>query len=82
MDVLFAVLPFGDVRRPALGVSVLKAGIARRGFQSRIEYLNLRMAELIGLPLYTKLANEAAPNHLIGEWFFADAVFGDHYTAM
>lgn len=77
MDVLFAVLPFGDVRRPALGVSVLKAGIARRGFQSRIEYLNLRMAELIGLPLYTKLANEAAPNHLIGEWFFADAVFGD-----
>jgi ribosomal peptide maturation radical SAM protein 1 len=77
MDVLFAVLPFGNVRLPALGVSVLKAAIARRGFPSRIEYLNIHLAEMIGLPLYMKLANQAAALHLIGEWFFADAVFGD-----
>ena len=77
MDVVFAVLPFGDVRRPAIGVSVLKATIARRGFESRVEYLNMRLAEMIGLALYARIANEAAPNHLIGEWFFADEVFGD-----
>lgn len=77
MDVLFAVLPFGNVRLPALGVSVLKAAIARRGFPSRIEYFNIKLAEVIGLPLYMKLANQAAALHLIGEWFFADAVFGD-----
>jgi ribosomal peptide maturation radical SAM protein 1 len=77
VDILFAVLPFGNVRLPALGVSVLKATVSRRGFQSRIEYLNLHLAALIGLPLYNRLANEAAALHLIGEWFFADAVFGD-----
>ena len=60
MDVLFAVLPFGNVRLPALGVSVLKAAIARRGFPSRIEYLNIHLAEMIGLPLYMKLANQEA----------------------
>jgi ribosomal peptide maturation radical SAM protein 1 len=76
IDVLFAVLPFADARRPALGVSILKPAIAQHGFTSRIEYLNIRMVELIGLRLYNRLANEAAPNLLIGEWFFADTVFG------
>ena len=77
MDIVFAVTPFGDVRRPTLGVSVLKSTLARRGFESRVEYLNMRLAEMIGLPLYSRIANEAAALYLIGEWFFADVVFGD-----
>ena len=77
MDVLFVVPPFADVGRPALGASLLKAEITRRGFSSRIRYFNLDLAELIGLELYLRLANAFAPDSLVGEWFFADLVFGD-----
>src|SRR5215467_1378464 len=52
MDVLFAVLPFADINRPAIGVSLLKAAIARRGFSSRVEYFNLDLAERLGYDLY------------------------------
>jgi len=29
MDVAFAVVPFADIARPAVGVSLLKAGLER-----------------------------------------------------
>jgi hypothetical protein len=77
MDVVFTVVPFADVSRPAIGVSLLKSEIGLFGFSSRIEYFNLRLAELIGHALYQRVANEFPPNLLLGEWFFADAVFGD-----
>lgn len=51
MDVLFAVLPFADRSAPALGVSLLKAEIARLGFTSQIRYFALDLAEEAGLEL-------------------------------
>lgn len=77
MDVVFAVPPFVDINRPAIGVSLLKAEIARHGFSSRIEYLDLRLAERIGFMAYQTIANSLGSDSLIGEWFFADVVFGD-----
>ena len=77
MDVVFAVLPFADVSRPAIGVSLLQAEIARAGFCSCIQYLNLRQAELMGLPVYQRVADGFPPDILLGEWFFADRVFSD-----
>src|SRR5918911_22763 len=77
MDVVFAVPPFVDINRPAIGVSLLKAEIARHGFSSRIEYLHLRLAERIGFMAYQTIANSLGSDSLIGEWFFADVVFGD-----
>lgn len=77
MDVLFAVLPFAEVARPSIGVSTLQAAITRLGFTSRIQYFNITLAEQIGLDLYLRLANAFPPDTLIGEWFFADVVFGD-----
>ena len=77
MDVVFAVPPFVDLNRPAIGVSLLKAEIARHGFSSRIEYLHLKLAERIGFMAYQTIANSLGSDSLIGEWFFADVVFGD-----
>lgn len=77
MDVVFAVPPFVDINRPAIGVSLLKAEIARHGFSSRIEYLHLALAERIGFMAYQAIANTLGSDSLIGEWFFADVVFGD-----
>ncbi|HXD34841.1 MAG TPA: RiPP maturation radical SAM C-methyltransferase [Pyrinomonadaceae bacterium] len=77
MDVVFAVMPFADVNRPAIGVSLLKAGIEKRGFESAIEYFNVDLAEMIGYDLYEFMANTLAIESMVGEWFFADLAFGD-----
>lgn len=77
MDVVFAVMPFADVNRPAIGVSLLKAGIERLGFESAIEYFDLDLAETISYSLYEYMANTLAIDSMVGEWFFADLVFGD-----
>jgi ribosomal peptide maturation radical SAM protein 1 len=77
MDVVFAVMPFADVNRPAIGVSLLKAGIESRGFSSRIEYFDVDLAEMIGYDLYEFIANTLSTESMVGEWFFADTVFGD-----
>ena len=77
MDVVFAVLPFADISRPSIGVSLLQAEIAQEGFDSKICYFNIEMAELLGLELYRHLANAFPADSLVGEWIFADLLFGD-----
>jgi ribosomal peptide maturation radical SAM protein 1 len=77
VDVVFAVPPFADATRPALGVSLLKAGLTARGFRVRVEYLNLRLAEMLGLELYQQIASSFPPESLAGEWYFADDVWPD-----
>jgi ribosomal peptide maturation radical SAM protein 1 len=76
MDVVFAVLPFADVSRPAIGVSLLQAALRRRGIESCVEYLNLAFSEKIGLELYQLIANSFATHFMLGEWVFAADVFG------
>jgi ribosomal peptide maturation radical SAM protein 1 len=75
MDVAFAVVPFADIPRPAIGVSLLKAGLANRGFSSRIFYFNLYFAELIGEETFSYISYQAPSDSMTGEWFFADLAF-------
>jgi ribosomal peptide maturation radical SAM protein 1 len=77
MDAVFAVMPFADISRPALGVSLLAAEARAAGFSVGIEYCNIAFAEIIGPDLYQRVAGSFPPDLLIGEWFFADDVFGD-----
>ena len=81
MDVIFAVLPFHDITRPAIGVSLLKAHVAREGFSSQILYFNLDMAERTGSEFYLNLAYGLPSDSLVGEWFFADTIFGPEIPA-
>lgn len=76
MDVLFAVLPFADPSMPTLGVSLLQAAIQRDGFSSKIRYFNVDFVETLGVDPYRRIANSFPPESLIGEWFFAECVFG------
>jgi ribosomal peptide maturation radical SAM protein 1 len=75
MDVAFAVVPFADIARPAIGVSLLKAEVARRGFSSRIHYFNIDFAATIGDDLYTYISDQTPSDSMAGEWYFADQVF-------
>lgn len=77
IDIVFAVMPFADVARPAIGVSLLKAAAVRAGFSSSIQYCNFHLAELTGLTLYQNVSSSFAPELLVGEWFFADDLFAD-----
>jgi ribosomal peptide maturation radical SAM protein 1 len=77
MDIVFAVLPFADVERPAIGVSLLKAAVDRLGLSSRVLYCNIELAEMIGADLCTEISESLPSESLAGEWFFADLLFGD-----
>jgi ribosomal peptide maturation radical SAM protein 1 len=91
VDIIFAVLPFSDLGRPALGVSLLDAHLQRRGISSLIRYFNLDLAERIGTRLYgwfsqctsdQDLLSVVAPSeYLAGEWFFADVAFPEGIPA-
>jgi ribosomal peptide maturation radical SAM protein 1 len=77
MDIVFPVMPFADVGRPAIGVSLLQAAAQRVGVSSRILYFNLDFAARAGIGTYQRIASGFPPDSLIGEWFFADILFGD-----
>ena len=73
MDVVFVVMPFADVGRPAIGVSLLKAAAARAGYSISIEYLNLAARRARSASTSTRCSRvRFRPNLLVGEWFFAD----------
>ena len=76
MDVLFAIVPFADPRRATLGVALLQAALKARAFEARTRHFNLDFAERIGLESYAAIANLAPPDLLLGEWVFADFLFG------
>jgi hypothetical protein len=56
--VLLVVPPFHQVFIPAIGVSLLKAALARLGIPCDVWYLNIRFAERLGPDLYTSIASE------------------------
>ena len=81
MDVVFPVMPFADTGRPSMGVSLLSAEARAAGYSTSVKYLNLALAEQMGLELYQKVATSFPPNMLVGEWFFADCCSGATYPA-
>jgi ribosomal peptide maturation radical SAM protein 1 len=75
--VLLVVPPFHQVFIPAIGVSLLKAALARLGIPCDVWYLNVRYAERLGTDLYTSIASEGRFRALAGEWVFAGDLFGE-----
>jgi ribosomal peptide maturation radical SAM protein 1 len=74
MDVVFVVVPFADITRPSIGVSLLKAEIVDLCSAS-VQYLNLDFAAAIGQRLYHHFCHDVPSDTLAGEWFFADLLF-------
>ena len=82
--VLFICMPFAGIDRPALGISLLKAALARVGIECDIEYFNLLFAEIIGLQSYSLLnyTSTCEPGDAIpytafgGDWIFSQYFYG------
>ena len=84
MDILFVVMPFADVERPALGVSLLAAAARQRGYTSAVRYFGLDLAARIGMSTYAWIAQRGdegglldvhAAESMVGERFFSDVAF-------
>jgi ribosomal peptide maturation radical SAM protein 1 len=81
MHVVFPIVPFADVGRPAMGVGLLIAEAREAGHTAEALYVNMDFAAKIGLAPYQRIASSFPPNLLIGEWIFADDVFGADVAA-
>jgi ribosomal peptide maturation radical SAM protein 1 len=76
-DVLLVCMPFGPVFSPSIGLSLLKAGLARRGIPSRVRYFSIDFAARVGQHFYYGISSEDRPlnEDLAGEWIFAGELF-------
>nr|AUN35731.1 radical SAM/B12 binding domain protein [uncultured bacterium] len=75
MDIVFVVMPFADLGRPAIGVSLLKSAALQAGYSARIEYCNIQLAAELGAELYQQISSSFPPDLVLGEWFFAHDLF-------
>jgi ribosomal peptide maturation radical SAM protein 1 len=69
-------MPFASAGYPAIGISLLRAALERRGIACELHYLNLNFASLLGLERYGFISEELHVS-LAGEWVFARTLFGD-----
>lgn len=75
--VLLLIMPFLTLRRPHLGVALLKAGLNREGFGCDVRYLNFRFAEIIGAAAYERIAENSPAHQMPGEFIFTPALYGE-----
>src|SRR5260370_6462880 len=68
-------MPFGDLGRQAIGVSLLKSAAVRAGYTALIEYCSIQLADELGSELYQQVSSSFPPDLVLGEWFFADDLF-------
>jgi ribosomal peptide maturation radical SAM protein 1 len=76
MHIVFPVVPFADVGRPAMGLGLLISEAREAGHSAKAIYFNIDLAAMVGLVPYQRIASSFPPNLLIGEWIFAGDVFG------
>ena len=76
--ILLISMPFAGLERPAIGISLLKAGLAERGIGADIRYLNWELADQIGFDTYSFITDWKVVPHqaFVGEWLFTEALYG------
>ncbi|HZB31898.1 MAG TPA: RiPP maturation radical SAM C-methyltransferase [Streptosporangiaceae bacterium] len=76
--VLLVTMPFAGLERPAIGISLLKAALARRGVAVDIKYLNWELADQLGVDEYELITDWSVVPHqaFVGEWLFTEAMYG------
>lgn len=69
-------MPFLSLKRPALGVALLKSTLGRAGIACDVRYPCFDFADLVGLSTYQRVAQSLPTHHLVGDWIFAPALWG------
>lgn len=79
--VLLLSMPFGALDRPALGLSMLKACLARESVACDICYPSFTFAEFIGYEDYQWTAAALPYTAFAGEWTFTESLYGERPAA-
>jgi ribosomal peptide maturation radical SAM protein 1 len=69
-------MPFVPNHCPSIGLSLLKAALAKREIPADVWYFNLRFAELIGAKTYNEIVGTYRAQVLLGEYLFTPALYG------
>ena len=80
-DVLLVQMPFQSIRRPSIGLSLLRGVLTEAGHRASIRYLNIEYARRIGLNLYTTISEALPADALFGDLVFSPAWFEADATA-
>jgi len=72
-DVVLVSMPFAPLFWPSIGLSLLKAGLARDRVSATVVYFTLAFAERLGAAFYNRIGDGKKPpsTDLVGEWIFA-----------
>jgi len=62
VDIVFVVMPFADLGRPAIGVSLLKSAAVQSGYSALVEYCNIQLADELGAELYQQISSSVPPD--------------------
>lgn len=76
MRVVLLNMPWGALERPALGISLLKAGLVAKGVGCEVRYFNMLFADLIGEERCRRITHELPHIAFVGEWLFTEALYG------
>jgi ribosomal peptide maturation radical SAM protein 1 len=74
-------MPFAALERPSLGLSLLKAQLARRGFPCDVRYLAFDFAGFVGLEDYLWIHGGLPYTAFAGDWSFTRSLYGDRPAA-
>ena len=73
-DVCLVSMPYVEIQRPSLALSLLQGILARDGISSRVVHASVWFAEKVGARAYST-AMTTPPTFLADEWTFAGAAF-------
>ena len=72
-------MPWGAAERGSIALGILKQCARNIGVDSDIHYLNIKLAEMMGVERYKGIVNSSA---LLPEWFFSYSLFGPGGSGM
>lgn len=75
--ILLLVMPFLTLRRPHLGIGLLKEALQHAGMECDVRYFNFRLADIIGVETYERIAEGSPTHEMPGEWVFTTALYGE-----
>ncbi len=79
--VLLLSMPFGAMERPALGLSLLKALLARGGIACDVRYPSFMFVDYLGAETYQWISSSLPYIAFAGDWCFAEALYGPRPAA-
>jgi ribosomal peptide maturation radical SAM protein 1 len=74
--VLLVHMPWGALERPALGLALLEASLRRDGVECSTAYLNMRLADRLGVDCYNFITHDLPHVAFTGDWLFSESLYG------